>query len=146
MTIAGSSRRMIGSWPIASALMNPADGRSALRLIAWSRVGLGVVALLAPGLPAGFWLGRVAGKSQAGRVLGRALGARDLVLGVGATRALKSMDGSEAAWAKAGIVADSLDTAITLMSFRSLPRGGRLGVLAAAGGAAVLGAAAARSL
>lgn len=75
-----------------------------------------------------------------GRILARALGARDLVLGLGAVRT------GSAGWAAAGAGADALDALITLGSFGELPRKGRLAVLAAAGGSAIAGGVALRAL
>ncbi len=55
--------------------------------VAVSRVGVGVVALAAPALVSRSWVGGAGGLS--GRVLGRALGGRDLALGLGALAALR---------------------------------------------------------
>jgi hypothetical protein len=51
--------------------------------VAASRVGLGFVALGVPSLVSRAWVGR-SGDGPSGRVLGRALGGRDLALGLGA--------------------------------------------------------------
>jgi hypothetical protein len=56
--------------------------------VAASRVGLGFVALGAPLLVSRSWVGR-SGDGPSGRVLGRALGGRDLALGLGALIALQ---------------------------------------------------------
>jgi hypothetical protein len=56
--------------------------------VAVSRVGVGVVAFAAPALVARSWVGG-AGGGPSGRVLGRALGGRDLALGLGALAALR---------------------------------------------------------
>ena len=60
--------------------------------VAVGRVGLGVVALTRPAVVARPWVGPT-GESQAGRVLGRALGGRDLALGLGTLAALQSSAG-----------------------------------------------------
>lgn len=116
----------------------PVDPRAVLRLIAAGRTLLGVVALTRPELPARPWVGREDAGSTGGRVLARALGTRDLVLGAGALAALRTEKAGRD-WAVAGSVADALDAIVTLGAFRRLPKGGRLLVLASAGGAAAIG-------
>jgi hypothetical protein len=56
--------------------------------VAVARVGVGVVAFAAPALVSRSWVGG-AGGGPSGRVLGRALGGRDLALGLGALAALR---------------------------------------------------------
>ena len=56
--------------------------------VAVSRIGVGVVAFAAPALVSRSWVGS-AGGGPSGRVLGRALGGRDLALGLGALAALR---------------------------------------------------------
>jgi hypothetical protein len=70
--------------------------------VAASRVGVGVVAFAAPLLVSRSWVGR-SGDGTPGRVLGRAIGGRDLALGVGALIALRRQEnaGSAAVWASA---------------------------------------------
>ena len=60
--------------------------------VAASRVGVGFVALGAPLLVSRSWVGR-SGDGLSGRVLGRALGSRDLALGLGALIALQRQAG-----------------------------------------------------
>jgi hypothetical protein len=77
-------------------------------------------------------------------VFGRALGARDLALGLGALAALQrpaAEPGSASAWVAAGALSDALDVVASLASWRELPRIGRWLVVASAGGAALAGAA-----
>lgn len=93
-----------------------------------------------PEVPARPWVGRSVAGTTGGRVLARGLGARDLVLGLGAAGSGSS------GWAAAGAAADALDAAVTLGSFAELPRRGRLLVLATAAGAAVAGGLAIRAL
>ena len=118
--------------------------------VAVGRTALGVVALASPTLVARPWVGEVTG--PAAQVLGRALGGRDLALGLGALGALAGVgDGTQAgaasaAWVGAGALADSLDVLATLASWRELPPGGRWLVLGSAGGAALAGAAGAWAL
>ena len=56
--------------------------------VAAGRVALGVTALAWPSVPARPWVGAAA-DGLAARVFGRALGARDLALGLGALAALQ---------------------------------------------------------
>lgn len=111
-----------------------------IRLIGLGRAVLGLVALTLPEIPARPWVGAPVARTAGGRVLARALGARDLVLGLGAVRT------GSAGWGAAGAGADALDAAVTLGSFGDLPRRGRLLVLGSAGGAAIAGALAVRAL
>jgi len=73
-------------------------------------------------------------------VLGRALGGRDLALGLGALAALERQSDEASAWVAAGALSDALDVAASLASWRELPRLTRWLVLASAGGAAIAGA------
>jgi hypothetical protein len=112
--------------------------------VAAGRVGLGLAALAWPAVPARPWVGAAA-DGLAARVFGRALGARDLALGLGALSALRrpaSGAGAARAWVAAGALADALDVAATLSAWRELPRAGRWLVAGSAGAAALLGAAA----
>lgn len=56
--------------------------------LAVARTGIGVVALAAPEVVGRPWVGEAAGTAQ-GRLLARALGGRDLALGLGALAALR---------------------------------------------------------
>ena len=113
--------------------------------VAAGRVALGLTALAWPAVPARPWVGASA-DDLAARVFGRALGARDVALGLGALAALRRADaepGSAASWVAAGALSDALDVAASLASWRDLPRVTRWLVAASAGGAALTGAAAA---
>lgn len=118
----------------------PALLRHGARAIAAARVALGLTALAWPSVPARPWVGE---GDLAARVFGRALGGRDLALGLGALAALQNPAeaGSASAWVAAGALSDALDVAASLSSWRELPRVGRWLVVASAGGAAVAGAA-----
>ena len=113
--------------------------------VAAARVALGLTALAWPAVPARPWVGASA-DDLAARVFGRALGGRDVALGLGALAALRRQDaepGSAASWVAAGALSDALDVAASLASWRDLPRITRWLVAASAGGAALTGAAAA---
>ena len=120
--------------------------------VAAARVAIGVLALVRPGVPRRPWVGVGAEPEEgaaglAARVLGRALGGRDLSLGLGALAALAQEDGgSSSAWVAAGALCDALDAATTLASWRELPRVTRWFVLSSAAGASVAGAAGAVAL
>ena len=111
--------------------------------VAVGRVALGVTALAWPSIPARPWVGAAA-DDVAARVFGRALGARDLALGLGALAALQgpaAETGSARAWVAAGALSDALDVVASVSSWRELPRVTRWLVAASAGGAALAGAA-----
>jgi hypothetical protein len=143
--------RFLPSAPAVPARVTPAAG-AALRRGAWAvaagRLALGVAAVAQPAVPARPWVGEAAG-GVAARVFGRALGARDISLGAGALAALRreaADPGPACAWVAAGAVADALDVAATVASWRELPPTGRWLVALTAGGAALTGAAAAATL
>ena len=129
--------------------------RHAATVVAAGRVALGVAALARPSVPARPWVGASADELGA-RVFGRALGARDIALGLGALAALRIAPAGSAgaqaagaqacAWVAAGALSDALDVAITASAWPELPRTTRWLVAASAGGAAVAGAAAALAL
>jgi hypothetical protein len=115
--------------------------RDGARAVAAGRVALGLTALAWPSVPARPWVGASA-DDLAARVFGRALGARDLALGLGALAALQGADrGPAGTWIAAGALSDALDVAASLASWRDLPRVSRWLVVASAGGAALAGAA-----
>jgi hypothetical protein len=115
--------------------------RHGARAVAAGRVALGLTALVWPSGPARPWVGGAADELGA-RVFGRALGARDLALGLGALAALQGSDtGSASAWVAAGALSDALDVVASVSSWRELPRVGRWLVVGSAGGAALVGAA-----
>jgi len=132
-------RAQVSSTAIAALL------RRGARAVAAGRVALVLTALAWPSVPARPWVGAAA-DDLAARVFGRALGARDIALGLGALTALQrpaAEPGSACAWVAAGALSDALDVAASLSSWRELPRTGRWLVAGSAGGAALVGAAAA---
>lgn len=131
-----------------------ARARPAAVALAGARCALGLFALLAPDAAARPWVGAAAGaathsragRTEAGqRVLARALGGRDLALGLGALLAA-GRGAPVRGWVEAGVLADTGDALATVASFRALPPVGRLLVLGASAGAALLGAAVAPSV
>ena len=129
-----------------TSLAVPALLRRGAVAVAAGRVAIGVNALAWPSVPSRPWVGATADDLTA-RVFGRALGARDLALGLGALAALQRPSAeagetrSASAWVAAGALSDALDVVASLASWRELPRVGRWLVTASAGGAALAGAA-----
>jgi hypothetical protein len=124
--------------------------RGGATALAAARTAIGVVALAAPTLVTRPWLGPDRG--PAARVLGRALGGRDLALGLGALAALQQPPartrsaGHPGIWIGVGALSDAMDVLATVAAWDELPPVGRWLVAMSAGGAAVAGAAAAGSL
>ena len=108
--------------------------------VAAGRVVLGLAALAWPAVPARPWVGAAA-DDLAVRVFGRALGARDLALGMGALAALRGGQRCASDWVAAGALSDALDVAATVCAWRELPRMGRWLVAGSASGAALIGVA-----
>jgi hypothetical protein len=114
----------------------------AVQVLAWARIALGVVAFAAPTLPSRPWVGTDAGRAST-RTLARALGARDVALGLGTLLAQRHRSPVRG-WLEASALADAGDVAATLAGWGSRPRLGRVVVLAAAAGGAVACSALAR--
>ena len=95
----------------------------------WLRATVGVVLIAAPGVPM-----RMAGteaSSAASLLLMRTIGIRDLVIGIGTVTAARSGVAADTRrWTTAALASDALDTALSLVSARSI---GRRDALAAAG-------------
>jgi hypothetical protein len=126
---------------VTSTTTIPSLLRQGATAVAAGRVALGVTALVWPSVPARPWVGAAA-DGVAARVFGRALGARDLALGLGALAALQDPEaGSARAWVAAGALSDALDVVASVSSWDELPRITRWLVAASAGGAALAGAA-----
>ncbi|MHA6799395.1 hypothetical protein [Bounagaea algeriensis] len=114
--------------------------RWAAAALSAGRVALGCAALVRPSLPATVWVGSGGAATVPVQVLGRALGGRDLALGVGSLHALRREDTSAAAvWLAASAVADAADVAATVAGGSALPRWGRRVVTGLAGGAVLTG-------
>lgn len=113
------------------------EDRQLLRVMCATRVGLGTLFLLAPGLSARAWLGEGAGEPAA-KALARALGVRDVALGIGALIALEQ-GGSTRGWLQGAALADVGDAAATLIGWRHLPALRRWLALAASASAAFVG-------
>jgi hypothetical protein len=114
------------------------DSRTIATLLAAGRLAIGTAAFAFPELGARSWVGEH-GRGPAGKVLGRALGARDLALAIGALTSMEQ-DAQFWRWIRLGAFADAGDAIATVFAWRSLPKRSRIGVLGVAAGAAALGA------
>ncbi len=112
--------------------MTREQARRLALVTAVGRCVLGGVAVTVPTLPLAPWIGE-GRKDRSSQLLARALGGRDLALGLGALLALRH-DAPVRGWVEAGGLADAGDVLVTLTSFGSLPRWGRWAVLVAATG------------
>ena len=121
--------------------MDRPPARNLAQLLAWGRLGIGATAVVAPGLVSRPWLGGVAAE-PAGRLFARAMGGRDLALGIGALRALAVSDDESRPWVALGGVADLA----TVVAFGQLPRRSRWGIMAVTLGAALVSIRVAASL
>jgi hypothetical protein len=128
----------------ARQLFSRDTARFLAQALGWARCAVGVVALVAPEPLSRPWVGPdIEGGTR--KVLARALGGRDLALGLGVVMAARR-NAPVRGWVEAGALSDSVDTLATVIGFGRLPRWGRWGVLLSAGGAAVSAALLAPSL
>jgi hypothetical protein len=104
------------------------------RLSALGRLGFGVGLMRRPTLLTAPWIGLVAFRPGP-KVLARALGARDLVLGAGT---LASSGREQQKWLLAALVADATDLAATVTE-RRLARASRVSVALVAGAGVAMG-------
>lgn len=114
------------------------DARTAARALAAGRLALGIGLLVAPTRFTRTWLGPEAAAAPSTRVLARALGVRDAILGA---ITLHTVDHPEVGprWLRMCAAADAVDYLATVGARRSLPTAGWVGVGALAKGAAVAG-------
>src|SRR5215210_1684662 len=98
-------------------------------LISVGRFLFGVAFIAEPKLMERAWIGKQA-RLPGAQVLGRAVGARDLAVGLGGLQALARNDASAQPWLAAAAVCDAVDFAATLAAGRGIPRQARVGVLA----------------
>jgi hypothetical protein len=120
------------------------DARLIARANAIGRALIGVVAIADPKRMLEPWIGSEADRTST-KVLGRALGARDLVIAAGTLRSIQSADELRP-WLAAATLADCVDFTATAAAGSDLPLRGRAFVMALAGGAAAMGAIAIASL
>jgi hypothetical protein len=111
--------------------------------ISFGRLLFGVAFITKPQLIERAWIGKQA-RLPGARLLARAVGSRDLVLGLGGLQSLAHDDGSATrSWLAAGSVCDAVDFGATLAAGRGIPRDTRKGVLVVAAVTCVLSAIAA---
>jgi hypothetical protein len=113
------------------------DARTLARSQAVARAAIGAALTVAPRVAAAGWLGRDA-RRPATQVALRALGARDLAIGLGVAYAVGQGHGARP-WLQAGTLADVVDLASTVRARGHLSPLGVAGVGAMAAGSAVLG-------
>jgi hypothetical protein len=95
------------------------EPRAIASLLATGRIVIGAGLAVAPGLVTRPWIGGVADTTGA-RVLSAGFGARDIAIGAGLARALKS-GGPAREWLLAGAFTDAVDFTATLAGRRGLP-------------------------
>ena len=107
--------------------------------LALNRVAFGARFLLQPSAAGPSWVGRRRARATATQLFVRALGARDLGLGLGALAALRRSDGAEERrWMLAHLLADGTDLVATLAADDRLPsRPARVATLVAGASTAV---------
>ncbi|MDQ6744461.1 MAG: hypothetical protein M3Z27_00335 [Actinomycetota bacterium] len=114
------------------------DPRALARTVALGRILIGAGLLAKPELFTLSWIGSDA-KRAGPKVLSRALGARDLVLGAGT---ISSEDRELQGWLLAATAADATDLLATVLAGEGVPLRGRVMVGGTALGGAALGLAA----
>jgi hypothetical protein len=114
-------------------------------LISLGRLIFGVAFIAEPKLMERGWIGKQA-RLPGAQVLARAVGARDLALGLGGLQAVARDDGSARPWLAAAAICDAVDFGATGAAGRGIPRQARSGVLAIAGVFALLSAIAAAGI
>ena len=97
------------------------------RGLALNRISFGAGLILLPGMYARTWIGRDGARDDRTKLLARALGARDLVLGTGGLLALRDGDTARAKqWFAAQGLTDGVDLIATLMAGRDVPAPARM--------------------
>jgi hypothetical protein len=117
----------------------PYDPKKAARALAVNRIVIGSLLALAPTLGARGWIGGGESRRPGARLFARALGARDVGIGLGTLRALDQGQPARP-WAQAALMADGMDFVATLTAARSLPGGALAFGLAMSGASTALGA------
>jgi hypothetical protein len=119
--------------------------RTLAGLISAGRLLFGVAFIAKPMLMERAWIGKQA-RVPGAQLLARAVGARDLALGLGGLQALPRDDGSAGPWLGAAAICDAVDFGATWAAGRRIPREARNGVLGIAAVFSLLSAIAAVAL
>lgn len=106
-------------------------------VISLGRFIVGAVFIAKPKIMDQAWIGKQA-RLPGPQLLSRAVGARDLTLGLGGLQAAARNDGSAQQWLAAAAVCDAVDFGATYTAGRGIPRSARTTVLGIAAGGAVL--------
>ena len=106
-------------------------------LISIARFCFGIVFISRPTIMDEAWIGKQA-RLPGAQVLTRAVGARDLALGLGGVQAAVRNDGSTRQWLGAAAICDAVDFGATWVAGRKIPRSARASVLAIAGASTAL--------
>lgn len=112
--------------------------RDIARVQALGRVVLGGALTATPGLATRAWIGPRDAARTGTAVVATGMGARDLGLGLGTARAVGAGFGAKP-WLAAGVLADAADCVATWRHRDELPAVGAAGIIALAGGSALLG-------
>jgi hypothetical protein len=135
-----SGRERDGWWrsaATAAGRIAPMTTRTAIAAIALGRIGLGAALLAAPGgLVGAGWVGAKQARRPVSSLMIRAVGARDVALGLGTLLALRNGD-ALAPWLIGGALADGTDVVATALAGGAVPARGRAAVAAVGGGACV---------
>src|SRR5215211_1965511 len=97
-------------------------------LLSAGRVVFGLAVITEPRLMERTWIGRQA-RVPGAQVLARAVGSRDLAVGLGGLQAVARGDGSARPWLAAASICDAVDFGATWAAGRRIPRESRTGVL-----------------
>jgi hypothetical protein len=116
--------------------------RALAGLISAGRFLFGIAFIASPKIMDRAWIGKQA-RLPGAQVLARAVGARDLALGLGGMQAVARNDGSAQSWLAGAAICDAVDFGASYVAGRGIPRQARTGVLAIAGVFSLLSAIAA---
>ena len=120
------------------------DARALAISQARGRIAVGAALALVPGLAGRFWVGAEA-QRPATKVLARALGVREMAIGLGVVIAL-DRGAPVRGWIEAGALADVGDLGATLLAGRAIEDRTRRAVALSAAASALAGAALSRAL
>src|SRR5919202_5473127 len=119
--------------------------RTLAGVLSFGRFVFGVAFIAEPNIMERAWIGKQA-RVPGAQVLARAVGARDLALGLGGVQAVARDDGSARPWLGAAAICDAVDFGATLAAGRRIPKQPRNGVLAIAAASTLVSAASAAAL